>query len=194
MRRLVPGFFRLRGLWGSWSLLNKFTVIGTFMTIVALVFAVFAYFVPNPSFERESIDDTVDSRVEQVTIPIRIRNELAFDVHVDPGLKYFLLSPKTPLADHRVESGIVRLKQPFGSTAINGNYAVAPYDEMLTQFTLPKSKIIDEAFISGGYKLRVVVTNLWVDSYSESVDVLFDGKTLNDGIRLTFYKTPTSRE
>ncbi|MDE0522922.1 MAG: hypothetical protein OXH79_13305, partial [Boseongicola sp.] len=114
---------------------------------------------------------------------------LAFDVHVEPGLRYFLLRPETPEIDVRVESGIVRLEQPFATTAINGNYAIAPGGELITNFTLPKSQFIDEAIRSGGYKLRVTATNRWVDQYSESTDVIFDKKTIEDGIRLTFYRS-----
>ena len=193
MKRLVPVLSRLKAQWKLWSLLNLCTIVGAIVTVIALAFAVFSYFVPYTDFENYIADKSPDPGIRQFTIPMLIRNELSFDVHVDPGLKYFLMSPKTPLNDTRVESGIVRLEQPFGTTAINGNYAIAPYGEMLTQFTLPKSKVIDESFIRGGYKLRIVATNRWVHDYSESIDVLFDEKTLSDGIRLTFYKSPTSR-
>ncbi len=182
--------FPSRAQWRSWSLPSKFSAIGVLLGVISLIIMILLSLVPyfTQTVKTQIIDDTRKLNVKQITVPIRIRNALGFDVHVDPGLQYFLLSPKTPLTDAQVESGIVRLEQPFGTTAINGNYAIAPYDEMITQFTLPRSSTINAAFANGGYKLRVVVTNRWVDNYSESIDVLFDKKTVSSGIRLTFHK------
>ena len=182
--------FPSKAQWRRWSLPSKLTAIGTAIGAISLILEILTNFGPSFFLERQSIDDTLDPSISQISIPIQIRNGLAFDVHVDPSLQYFLLRPETPLVDTRVESGIVRLEQPFDTTALNGNYPIAPSGEMLTRFTLPRSKVIDDAFSNGGYKLRVIVTNRWVDHYSESIDVLFDKKTIDNGIRLTFYKRP----
>lgn len=186
MSRLIPS----KAQWRSWSLPSKLTAAGAAIGAIALSFAIFEYLVPSPFLERQSVDNTLDPSIRQIAIPIRIHNGLAFDIHIDPSLQYFLLRPETPQVDTRVESGVVRLERPLGMTALSGNYPIAPSGELATNFTLPRSKIIDDAFSNGGYKLRVTVTNRWVDHYSESVDVIFDEKTIDDGIRLTFYKSP----
>ena len=180
--------FPSRTQWRSWSLPSKLTAVGVLVGIVSLAYMVLTSEMPLRFFDKQTIDDTPAPVVEQIAIPILIRNELRFDIHIDPGLEFFLLRPETPLVDHGVEAGIVRLDQPFGITTINGNYAISPFGEMRGHFMLPKSRAISDALLRGGHKLRVVVTNRWVDHYSEIVDVLFDRKTVREGIRVTFFK------
>jgi hypothetical protein len=64
--------------------------------------------------------------------------------------------------DSQVEAGVVRLEQPHTVTAINGNYALSPNEEMLSHFSLPASKTLTKALDVGGFKLRVRVTNRWI--------------------------------
>ena len=73
------------------------------MTFTALISEI-----PHVPFDRRPIDDAPDHEVEQISIPILNRNELGFDIHINPSLQFLPLRPDTPLADYRVETGIVR--------------------------------------------------------------------------------------
>jgi hypothetical protein len=174
--------------WRSWSLPSKLTAIGTFLAFSMGIFAVFAYFVPYTPVRGLPTQTTPDLNAERITIPLVVRNELAFDAHIDPQLEFYLLRPETPVMDSAIEAGVVRLEQPRTVTAINGNYALSRNEEMLSHFSLPASLTLKKALDTGGFKLRVRVTNRWIEHYSEFQDVLFDQKTLERGIRITFYK------
>ena len=110
--------------WRSWSLPSKLTAIGTLISILMGVFAIIAYFVPYTPAINLPIQPAPDLNVERITIPVLIRNKLAFDAHIDPQIEFYLLRPETPVMDSQVEAGVARLEQPHTVTAINGNYAL----------------------------------------------------------------------
>ncbi len=178
-----------REQWKEWSLPSKLTAVGTLIGAVALVLSIYFYIAPNQNISSEtSADLSQTNRVDTISIPLVIRNELAVEAQINPAVEYYILRPETPATDVQVESGVVRIQRPDGITTINGRYPIPqssgdPYD-----IVLPRSDQLSRYLELGGYKLRIAVTNDWVFNYTEVKDVLFDKTTIEDGIRVSMYR------
>lgn len=179
--------------WQKWSLPSKHTAIGALLGILALVFSIFAYFVPASGSNEEprEIANSVQA-LANIEIPITIMNGLNANAQVNPVIEFYLLKPDGPMMDQIIDSGYIRLKRPERITSINGMFPIDQYKSIETTFELPRNELMDNALSEGGYKLRIIVTDSWVNDYSERKDVLFDIGTIKEGIYMVLYKDTRS--
>ena len=186
---IVVSVKELWNKWTGWSHEHRLAAISTYVTIASFIFAVFTYFVPLHVTESNGVQHNSSlHKIQKITIPITISNQLRADAHIDPIAEFYLLVPESPFVDVTIDSGLVRLERPEKITTLNGNYPINENDEIYTRITFPKSEKLSSALNKGGYKLRLIVRDTWVFDHEEFVDVLFDKTTLNEGIRVVLYQ------
>ena len=126
--------------------------------------------------------------ITRIEIPLSIRNELKYDAMINQSVEYYLTRSTSPSSEEVIDSGIVRISTPNGFTRVNEKIAISPGQTLHTSLQLPESKVLADAFTKGGYGLKVVINNEWIDHFSVPKDVPFDNETLENGIRLSIWK------
>ena len=180
--------FPTRQQWKNWSLPSKLTAIGAYVGIVGLVFAVFIYFNPSDGLIGKPTNKKHDGPVNRIVIPIKIANSLGYQTQISPIVEYFILKTESPLTDTTIDSGTVRLERNNDLFSINGNYVIEQNRDIKTLIRLPRSKSLRRYLDEGGYKIKLVVSNVWISQYNEATDAPFDNITVSEGINISLFE------
>lgn len=171
--------------WQGWTYPSKASVMGTYITFIALVFAVFAYFYPWSEFSVDS-DQAAINVSKSIEIPVRIYNGLGAEAWVEQEAEFYILKPETPLMDVTVYNGMTRILRPENITTINDRYPVPQHDEINTKILLPQDSLLTNYIKHGGYKLRLVVRLSWSDRYFGYGEIMLDEYGIKKGINVKF--------